>query len=161
MAELLIRAYSLYSEAERTTQRVVTELIQVGAALFPGHAAAATAAIALGGFIGGSLAEGGSNGIHALDATAWAQEGLMSGLASKVAGIGGLKGALSTDEVNRAAGGIASVTAPLYGAFQGDALARSPSRNTARPTARRNGWSRSPAPTASSIRRSAGRRTWS
>ena len=44
MAELLIRAYSLYSEAERTTQRVVTELIQVGAALFPGHAAAATAA---------------------------------------------------------------------------------------------------------------------
>ena len=122
MAELLIRAYSLYSEAERTTQRVVTELIQVGAALFPGHAAAATAAIAVGGFIGGSLAEGGTNGIHALDATAWAQEGLMSGLASKVAGIGGLKGALSTDEVNRAAGGIASVTAPLYGALQGDAL---------------------------------------
>ena len=33
----------------------------------------------------------------------------MSGLASKVAGIGGLKGALSTDEVNRSAGGIASV----------------------------------------------------
>ena len=120
MAELLIRAYSLYSEAERTTQRVVTELIQVGAAPLPrscggrhrGHRARR-------GFIGGSLAEGGTNGIHALDATAWAQEGLMSGLASKITGIGALKGALSTDEVNRAAGGIASVTAPLYGAFPG------------------------------------------
>lgn len=122
LAELLIRAYSLYSQAERTTQRLLTELIQSATALLPEHVLAATTAVALGGFIGGSLAEGHPNGIHALDATAWAQEGLMSGLAARIAGVGVINGAFATNEVNQAAGSIASVTAPLYGAFQGDAL---------------------------------------
>ena len=122
LADLLIRAYSLYSHAERNTQRMLTELVQLASSQFPGHALVGTAAIAAGGFLAGSLAEGGANGIHALDATAWAQEGLMDGLASKVAGVGALKGLVSSDEVNQAAERVASVTAPLYGAFQGDAL---------------------------------------
>lgn len=122
LADLLIRACSLYSQAEQHTKRIVTELIQMGVSILPKQVAAATAAVAVGGFVGGSLAEGKPNGIHALDATAWAHEGLMSGIAAVVGGVKKTEGVFATDEVNTAAGRIATATAPLYGALQGDVL---------------------------------------
>lgn len=121
-AELLIRAYSLYSEAELTTTRLVDELVQFATAAFPGHVALAAGSLAVGGAIGGSLAEGGPNGMYALEATAWAHEGLMAGFAALVGGVGPVRGLRSTDEVNGAATGVARVTAPLYALVQGDTL---------------------------------------
>lgn len=122
MADLLIRAYSLYSQAEHATTRLTGELVQLVTAMFPKHTPLAVGALAAGGVIGGSVAEGGVNGMYALESTAWAHEGLMAGFASLVGGVGPVRGLFATDEVNRAATGVAQVTAPLYALVQGDAL---------------------------------------
>ena len=49
-ADLLIRAHSLYSQAEMTARRMFTELLQAGTQAKPGYAAAGVAAVAAGGF---------------------------------------------------------------------------------------------------------------
>ena len=54
-ADLLIRAHSLYSQAEMTARRMFTELLQAGTQAKPGYAAAGVAAVAAGGFLGLSL----------------------------------------------------------------------------------------------------------
>lgn len=122
LTDLLVRAYSLYSQAELTTQRVVNELIQQATMLFPQQTALAAGALAVGGALGGSVAEGGVNGIHALSSTAWAQEGLMAGAASLITGTRPGIGPLSTNEVNRAATMLSMVTAPAYEFVQGGRL---------------------------------------
>ncbi|MBM6698850.1 alpha/beta fold hydrolase [Bifidobacterium pullorum subsp. saeculare] len=122
MAALLVRAHQLYEEAESNARRTVTELVQAGVQLKPSYAAAGTAALAAGGLVVGSIKEGRLNPIHALDATAWAQEGLMSGAGALVGGVAPGKGVARTDEVNTAAGRIATVSAPVHGAIQGSAL---------------------------------------
>ena len=50
-ADLLIRAHSLYSQAEMTARRMFTELLQAGTQAKPGYAAAGVAAVAAGGFL--------------------------------------------------------------------------------------------------------------
>ncbi len=122
MSDLLVRAYSLYSEAELLTQRLINEVIQVATLLCPQQTLVATGAVALGGVIGGSIAENEINGIYALSSTAWEHEGLISGLASLIAGVSPVDGVLATDEVNDAAFLISNVTAPIYALFQSTKL---------------------------------------
>ena len=122
MAALLVRAHSLYSQAEADVRRTVTELVQAGVQISPKYAAIAAGAIAAGGAIGGSVAEGAFSPIYALTSTAWAQEGLMSGAGAAVAGIALGEGTPRTDEVNAAADRIAAVSAPGYDQIQGGVL---------------------------------------
>ena len=122
LAGLLIRAHQLYEEAESAARRAVTELVQAGVQAKPGYAAAGVALFAAGGLIVGSVKEGRFNPIHALDATAWAQEGLMSGAGALVGGVAIGRGVAHSDEVNRAAEKIANASAPVHGALQGTTL---------------------------------------
>ncbi|NMM99943.1 hypothetical protein G1C96_0521 [Bifidobacterium sp. DSM 109958] len=123
--DLLMRAQSLYSEADATASRVVTELIQLGTSVFPGQTAAAAAGVSVVAGIVGSVREGRVNPIHMITGTSWAQEGLMSGLGAIVGGKGRevpLLGFGATNELNMGAGTVAKLTSKAYDLFQGNAL---------------------------------------
>lgn len=60
-ADLLIRAHSLYSQAEMTARRMFTELLQAGTQAKPGYAAVGVAAVAAGGFLAGWTIDGKPN----------------------------------------------------------------------------------------------------
>lgn len=122
MADLLIRAHSLYSQAEAENRRLMTELVQGFTQLFPKHMFIGAGALAAGGALYGSFKEGKLNATHALTSTAWAQEGLMSGLGAMVGAVPIRKGLSHTDEVNTAAKRVAGVTAPAYDLVQGNTL---------------------------------------
>ena len=122
LADLVIRAHSLYAQADDRNRRILNELLQATVTTFPKESLAAAGLLSLGGFVFGSAKEGDPNGIHALDSLDWAQEGLMSGAGSAIAGLGGLRGLFHTDEVNIAAKRIAKVTAPGYDLIQGNEL---------------------------------------
>lgn len=123
--DLLTRAHSLYSEADATASRIVTELIQLSCSAFPAQTFGIAGLIAAGAAVTGSVAEGRVNPIHALTSTAWMQEGLMSGLGAIVGGKGRtapLLGPASTNELNMGAGTVAKVSAEVYNQFQGNVL---------------------------------------
>lgn len=122
LADLVIRAHSLYAQADDRNRRILNELLQATVTTFPKESLAAAGLLSLGGFVFGSAKEGDPNGIHALDSLDWAQEGMMSGAGSVIAGLGGLRGLFHTDEVNIAAKRIAKVTAPGYDLIQGNEL---------------------------------------
>ena len=122
LADLVIRAHSLYAQADDRNRRILNELLQATVTTFPKESLAAAGLLSLGGFVSGSAKEGDPNGIHALDSLDWAQEGMMSGAGSVIAGLGGLRGLFHTDEVNIAAKRIAKVTAPGYDLIQGNEL---------------------------------------
>jgi hypothetical protein len=122
LADLVIRAHSLYSQADDRNRRILNELLQATVTAFPKESLAMAGILSFGGFILGSAKEGRTNGIHALDSLDWAQEGLMSGAGSAIAGLGGLRGLFHTDEVNIAAKRIAKITAPGYDLVQGNEL---------------------------------------
>ncbi|NEG54314.1 alpha/beta fold hydrolase [Bifidobacterium platyrrhinorum] len=122
MADLLIRAHGLYSEAEAGVRRAVTELTQAGTQLLPGWATWIMGSAAVGGLAGSWLVEGRPNPAASSWVTSTFQEGYMSGVGALVAGIVPGKGVPHTDEVNKAAGKIANVTGPLKDIVQGDHL---------------------------------------
>ena len=122
MADLLIRAHSLYEGAESAVRRVTNEVVQAAFGIRPGYTALGAAGLAAVGVAGGSLADGRLNPVWALTSTSTVQEGLLGGVASKVGGIGPICGLLRTDEVNSAAERIAKVTAPLDALRQGGTL---------------------------------------
>lgn len=121
-ASLLIRAHSLYSEAELAVRRTFTELIQAGTQWKPGHALVGTAAVALGGLISGWVIEGKPNASWMSTSTYALQEGVMSGIGSMVGGIAIGEGMKHTDEVNAGAGKIAVVSGPVKDILQGNHL---------------------------------------
>ncbi|OZG62292.1 hypothetical protein BLEM_0838 [Bifidobacterium lemurum] len=122
MARLLIRAHSLYADAELASRRILTEVVQVGTQLKPGYAAAGTGALAAGGLLAGWAVEGKPNPAWMSTTTARFQEGVMSGVGAKVGGVPSGVGLVRTDEVNTAAGRIAGVSAPVKNLAQGDRL---------------------------------------
>lgn len=122
LADLLIRAHSLYSQAESTTQRIITESIQLIAAAFPKQTTAAAMGLLAGGALASSMQSGKFNATGALTASAGVQEGLLSALAAGVSGINPAAGLFSTDEVNHAAGRIATASSRINNHMQGDFL---------------------------------------
>ncbi|PJM72771.1 hypothetical protein CS006_09440 [Bifidobacterium primatium] len=126
LSDRIIRAYSLYSNAEHAAARIVGEMLQLGALTEPGYAAGIFAALAGASVLKGSLEEGRFNPIYAVTDSWWAQEGLLAALGTGITnGTGGkakLHGAVSTNEVNEAAGKISEYLAPLNNAAFGDRL---------------------------------------
>ena len=121
-AGLLVRAHSLYEEAELNARRAVTELVQAGTQARPGYALLGTGAVATGGLLAGWVIEGKPNPAWMSATTAWMQEGVMSGVGAKVSGVKIGEGVARTDEVNKAAGKIANVSGPVKDVMQGDHL---------------------------------------
>ena len=78
-ADLLIRAHSLYSQAEMTARRMFTELLQAGTQAKPGYAAVGVAAVAAGGFLAGWTIDGKPNSAWMSTFTYPFQEGVLSG----------------------------------------------------------------------------------
>lgn len=121
-ASLLIRAHSLYSDAELAVRRTFTEFIQAGTQWKPGHALVGTAAVGLGGLISGWVIEGKPNASWMSTSTYALQEGVMSGIGSLVGGIAIGEGVEHTDEVNAGAGKIANFSGPVKDIMQGNHL---------------------------------------
>ncbi|WEV71872.1 alpha/beta hydrolase [Bifidobacterium sp. ESL0790] len=122
MADLLIRAYSLYDDAERKTSRAITEATQLGSRISPKYTAAALTGGIIGGAIGGSITSGKPNAYGALTATEKFQQGLMSGLGSKVAKVNLVDGVRQTDELNKGASKVAKVSGMVKDLVQGNEL---------------------------------------
>ncbi|MBW3091569.1 alpha/beta fold hydrolase [Bifidobacterium sp. 82T10] len=122
MSSLLIRAHSLYEDCESWARRLVTETLQMTATALPKHSLFGTAAAVASGIAVGSASEGGFNPIYGLTSTAWAQEGLLSGAATYLGGIHPGLAPMLTNEVNVAAGALATGTKPLKDTMQGDCL---------------------------------------
>ena len=121
-ASLLIRAHSLYSEAELASSRLFAELLQVGTQAKPGYALAGVGAVAAGGLLAGWAIDGKPNPSWMSTFTYPLQEGVLAGVGGKLTGTAMFSGLLGTDEVNQAAGGISSLSAPAKNTLQGNAL---------------------------------------
>lgn len=122
LSDRLARAFNLYESAESAVRRVMTETLQAVTKTWPGYTLLGTAAFAAGGAVYSLGAEGSVNPIHMLNATTWAQEGLLSGFGAVIGGTSLAQGLLSTSEVSSAAGVIASVSAQANDKWQGDDL---------------------------------------
>lgn len=122
MADLLVRAHSLYEQADMRARRTLTELTQVGTQAFPGWASLSMAIIAGGGLGASWLAEGKPNPAAASYATAPFQEGYLSGIAGRITHIPNGVGVILTNEVNLAAGTIGSASSRAKDLLQGDVL---------------------------------------
>ena len=121
-ADLLIRAHSLYSQAEMTARRMFTELLQAGTQAKPGYAAAGVAAVAAGGFLAGWTIDGKPNPAWMSTFTYPFQEGVLSGAGGIIGGVPIGKSIAHTDEVNKAAGKIANFSGPAKDVVQGNHL---------------------------------------
>ena len=122
MSLLIMRAQSLYSQADDASRRVLNETLQLTIRSFPRESFAAGALISGLGYLFGSIKEGKSNGIYLLDSLDWAQEGIMGAAGAAISGTGPLRGLLKTDEVNAAAGIIAKGSGLGYNLWQGNEL---------------------------------------
>ncbi|MDF7663656.1 alpha/beta fold hydrolase [Bifidobacterium sp. ESL0763] len=122
MADLLIRAHSLYDDAERRNGRAFTEATQASARLAPAHTLAAMGAVALGGALATSADSGRRNPIGALTTTRRFQQGLAGALGGWVADISVREELGRTDELNEGAAKIAGATATVKNLLQGDHL---------------------------------------
>lgn len=121
-ADLLIRAHSLYSQAEMTARRMFTELLQAGTQAKPGYAAVGVAAVAAGGFLAGWTIDGKPNSAWMSTFTYPFQEGVLSGAGGIIGGVPIGKSIAHTDEVNKAAGKIANFSGPAKDVVQGNHL---------------------------------------
>ena len=119
-ADMIIRAHSLYEQAESTVSHTLTELVQAGTQAKPGYALLAGGSIAAGGLLAGWTIDGKPSPAWMSTFTAPLQEGLMSGIGGIVGGVPLGKGVAHTDEVNKAANNIAKISAPLKDIVQGN-----------------------------------------
>ncbi|PJM79255.1 PGAP1-like alpha/beta domain-containing protein [Bifidobacterium scaligerum] len=121
-ANLLIRAHSLYSETELANRRAFTELLQAGIQAAPVHGLIGLGAVATGGLLAGWGIDGKPDPSWMSTFTSPLQEGAISGIGALVGGVPIGKGVAHTDEVNKGAGKIASVSGPVKDIMQGNHL---------------------------------------
>ena len=122
LSDLVVRAHSLYSEAELRSRAIFNEIAQAGTQANPLWATLFMGSLAVGGLIGSWMQEGKMNPAAASRATAPFQEGYMSGIGSLISGLPLGLGALHTDEVNTAAGEISSMSGAVKNNAQGNKL---------------------------------------
>ncbi|NMM96883.1 hypothetical protein G1C98_1619 [Bifidobacterium sp. DSM 109960] len=122
MADLLVRAHSLYSEAEWKARRAFNETGQTVTKAFPGWTSLGMLGLILGGLGASWINEGKPKPSAASWVTAPFQEGYLSGIGSLISGTSFAKGLFSTDEVNQSAGKISKYSAPLKNVAQGNTL---------------------------------------
>lgn len=116
IADVLARAYGLYSEAEAKSRMATNRALQWAARVAPATMAKFTIAQALGGWLYGVVTEGNFSAAHALNAISWQQDGLMRAAS---AAIGLHDGQSPVPSGAYAIGGISSRATNL---IQGDAL---------------------------------------
>lgn len=121
-AQLLIRAHSLYSDAELVARRVFSETLQAATQRYPQYALLGLGAVAAGGFLAGWAIDGKPNPVWMSMATYPFQEGVLSGFGAMLGFVRPGQGILSTNEVNKGAGTIAVFSGPLKDLFQGNQL---------------------------------------
>ncbi|MEE8737391.1 MAG: alpha/beta hydrolase [Bifidobacterium sp.] len=118
IADLLIRAHSLYSQADTAMRTIVGAMVEASGTVAPRATALGIGLLAAGGIAGQSLREGHVNPAGALRSTAWAQEGLMRGLSNAMTGRPPYHGS----NVGIASETISRVSGPINDHIQGDTL---------------------------------------
>lgn len=121
MAHSIIRAHSLYAEAELAALRNVNAITSRAATIAPSHLAVLGGYMAVDGYITKSKQEGASNPIHASDTVSWAYEGFLSGLASHLLLLMRIPH-YGAAPVNAAASVTAMLSAPFKNLAQGNTL---------------------------------------
>ena len=116
----IIRAYGLYSQAEYTMRTVINRVWQLTGQLSPPLFAASVVATATLGMVADLATTGQITPLGILDETGWAHEGLLLGLTAHMPALG--SGMDPSAHVNRAAGALAGLTAPIVDAWQGSRL---------------------------------------
>lgn len=120
LADLLMHARSMYSQAETATRTLLNTIVQHVAGFAPLATAAGTAVLVGAGMAHGAITHGKSTVGDALTSTAWAQEGLLNALATPVAWWSGRK--RSSSAVADAAGAISAISAGVNNHMQGNTL---------------------------------------
>lgn len=116
IADVLARAYGLYSEAEAKSRMATNRALQWAARVAPATMAKFIIAQALGGWLYGVVTEGNFSAAHALNAISWQQEGLMRAAGAAI----GLHDGQSP--VPSGAYAIAGISSRATNLIQGDAL---------------------------------------
>lgn len=122
MADLLIRAHSLYSEADWKARQMFNEAGQAVTKVLPGWVSLGMLGLIFGGLGASWINDGKPKPSAASWVTAPFQEGYLSGIAALISGTSLIEGLFSTDEVNQSAGTISKYSAPAKNRAQGDAL---------------------------------------
>lgn len=122
MAELLVRAHSLYSEAEWKAREAFNEVGQAVTKSAPGYTSLGMLGLILGGLGASWVAEGRPRPAAASQVTAPLQEGYLSGIGALISGTSYIKGIFCKDEVNQSAGAISKYSGPAKGLIQGNTL---------------------------------------
>lgn len=120
VANLLIRAHSLYFQAETAARRMFTELLQAGMQVKPGHAVASIAAVAAGGFLAGWTTDDEPNSAWMPMSTYSFQEGVPNGVGGTIGGVPTSKSIAHTNEVSEAAGKTANLPGSARDVVQGN-----------------------------------------
>ncbi|MBW3094302.1 alpha/beta hydrolase [Bifidobacterium sp. 64T4] len=122
MAELLVRAHSLYSEAEWKTREAFNEVGQAITKSAPRYASLGMLGLILGGLGASWIAEGKPKPSAASQVTAPLQEAYLSGIGALISGTTYFQGLFAKDEVNQAAGSISKYSGPVKDLAQGNTL---------------------------------------
>ena len=120
-ADRIIRAYSLYSEAEHSARAAVNRLWQLLGLVSPTLFLLGAAGVLTSGAIRGGLDDHRLGVVQTLGATGWAHEGLVLGLSAPSAVLGP-RGWTPSTQVNRAAGLLSGISAPIVNGIQGNTL---------------------------------------
>lgn len=122
MADLLVRAHSLYSEADWKARQAFNETGQAVTKAAPGWVSLGMFGLILGGLGASWINDGKPKPSAASWVTAPFQEAYLSGIGSLIAGSSLIEGLFSTDEVNQSAGKISKYSAPAKDLAQGNTL---------------------------------------
>ncbi|MCH4849590.1 alpha/beta hydrolase [Bifidobacterium pseudolongum] len=125
LADLVARAHSLYAEAEMRNTRIVNRAVRAFAVHHPVATGIAVGTLAVAGGVYGWATEGSFNWAYASKATAWAHEGVVSGIGAACSGPGGRLASL-TDLPGQSINDTAAVASPFLshvgGMVQGTSL---------------------------------------
>ena len=122
LSVLIIRAQSLYSQADDSSRRTMRNLLQTLFIARPLESAIGLGLTAGYGWISGSVKDGKINHIHASDALSPAHEAVLGAAGTLLSGMSPFKGLLREDEVNRAATRLSEYTEPRKNRIQGNRL---------------------------------------
>lgn len=125
LADLVARAHSLYAEAELRNTRIVNRAVSAFTVRHPVATGIAVGALAVAGGFYGWAREGSFNWAYASKATAWAQEGVVSGIGAACSGPGGRLTPLTDlpgQSINDTAAAVSPFLSHVGGVVQGTSL---------------------------------------
>lgn len=120
LAELLIRAHSLYAQAESDSRSLVDSTVQGSMTVLPLQTALGLGVWSLADIVTTSASSRRSHGASALSSTSWAHQGMMNALGSAVDPLHALTS--SQGAVNAGARRLTPITRRIADSRQGDTL---------------------------------------